>query len=100
MKKFLTGVLALLMGASVAFAQTPNAPAKQDKPKTEAKQDGQKLKKDGTPDKRLKENKEAKAEGPKKKDGTPDMRYKENKGKDGKTAPGQKKKEAAEKPKA
>jgi hypothetical protein len=39
-----------------------------------------KLKKDGTPDKRFKENKTtAKAAGPLKKDGTPDMRYKDNK---------------------
>lgn len=39
-----------------------------------------KVKKDGTPDMRFKENKEAKVvAGPKKKDGTPDMRYKENK---------------------
>lgn len=36
-------------------------------------------KKDGTPDKRFKENKEPKGEGPKKKDGTPDKRFKENK---------------------
>lgn len=78
MKKFLTGVLALMMGASIAFAQTPDAP-KQDKPKAEAQKDGQKLKKDGTPDKRFKENKEGQAEGPKKKDGTPDKRFKENK---------------------
>ncbi|MCR8556485.1 hypothetical protein KXD93_02470 [Mucilaginibacter sp. BJC16-A38] len=35
------------------------------------------LKKDGTPDKRFKENKAAKP--PLKKDGTPDMRYKANK---------------------
>ena len=40
-----------------------------------------KLKKDGTPDKRFKENKTATVTttGPKKKDGTPDMRYKANK---------------------
>lgn len=39
------------------------------------------LKKDGTPDKRFKENKkeEAAPAGPTKKDGTPDKRYKENK---------------------
>ncbi|TSJ35900.1 hypothetical protein FO440_23560 [Mucilaginibacter corticis] len=37
----------------------------------------QHLKKDGTPDKRFKENKATK--GPLKKDGTPDMRYKANK---------------------
>jgi hypothetical protein len=94
MKKFLTGVFALLMGASIAFAQTPaTQQQKQDKPKTEAKQDGQKMKKDGTPDKRFKENKENKedkaaANTPKKKDGTPDKRFKENKEpKDAKAAP-------------
>jgi len=38
-----------------------------------------KLKADGTPDKRFKENKVAKvSSGPKKADGTPDMRYKAN----------------------
>jgi len=40
-----------------------------------------KIKKDGTPDMRYKDNKEttkAKPAGPVKKDGTPDMRYKEN----------------------
>ena len=38
------------------------------------------MKKDGTPDKRYKENKEAaKPSAPTKKDGTPDMRFKENK---------------------
>jgi hypothetical protein len=41
---------------------------------------GAKLKKDGTPDMRFKENKEkAKPAGPTKKDGTADMRYKSNK---------------------
>lgn len=41
-----------------------------------------KLKKDGTPDKRFKENKTSVTHavaGPKKKDGSPDMRYKSNK---------------------
>lgn len=39
-----------------------------------------KMKKDGTPDKRFKENKTtAVTTAPKKKDGTPDMRYKANK---------------------
>lgn len=39
-----------------------------------------KMKKDGTPDKRFKENKTAAVTtAPKKKDGTPDMRYKANK---------------------
>lgn len=45
------------------------------------KAEGDHLKKDGTPDKRYKENKQPEKEvtGPTKKDGTPDMRYKENK---------------------
>lgn len=48
-----------------------------------------KLKKDGTPDKRFKENKNTPAPaGPTKKDGTPDKRYKANK--DAATAPAQK----------
>jgi len=47
--------------------------------KTDAKTKGP-VKKDGTPDKRYKENKEPKAAaGPTKKDGTPDKRYKANK---------------------
>ena len=56
-------------------------PAKPDM--QQSKSEGGKLKKDGTPDKRYKENKEAKTEakpaGPLKKDGTPDMRHKANK---------------------
>ena len=82
MKKFLTGILALLMVVSVSMAQTPAAPAKKEKAKTEQKAtdaNGKPMKKDGTPDKRYKENKAAAAEGPKKKDGTPDKRYKANK---------------------
>ena len=41
------------------------------------------MKKDGTPDMRMKANKDAKTpvKGPVKKDGTPDMRYNKNKGK-------------------
>jgi len=118
MKKIVTGVLAFFMGATIAFAQTPaaapvkdqnkaehraekpghkaNRPAldstgrptkkdgtpdkrfKENKENNEAKPQGQ-LKKDGTPDKRFKENKAAKPEGPAKKDGTPDKRFKENK---------------------
>ncbi|NSL89607.1 hypothetical protein [Chitinophaga solisilvae] len=98
MKKFLTGMLALFMGASVAMAQAPAAtPAKKEakvaktkieqtsapkakaeaKPVVTAKGDTH-LKKDGTPDKRFKTNKDAASEGPKKKDGTPDMRFKSN----------------------
>lgn len=123
MKKILTGVLALLMGASVAMAQTSSttqektkAEHRTDKPGQKAqrpaldstgkpmKKDGSPdkrfkenketketkaqgpLKKDGTPDKRFKENKEAKTEGPKKQDGTPDKRFKENKEDKGKKA--------------
>jgi hypothetical protein len=66
-------------------------PAEQAKPGTQPKpgnsqstarpQDDRKMKKDGTPDKRYKENKHVK------KDGTPDQRFKENKAKDTKTAP-------------
>lgn len=47
-----------------------------------ASSQNEKLKKDGTPDMRYKENKEMlkeKPKGPTKKDGTPDMRYKDNK---------------------
>ena len=44
------------------------------------------MKKDGTPDKRFKQNKidAAAKSGPMKKDGTPDMRYKQNKMKEAK----------------
>ena len=84
---------------SVSFAQNKEtgktgAPAKDQKKgqqpksatesktsgKTEESKAGPKMKKDGTPDMRHKENKEAAKPTPKlKKDGTPDMRYKENK---------------------
>ncbi len=48
--------------------------------KKEVKNSDAKLKADGTPDMRYKENKaKAAAQGPKKKDGTLDMRYKANK---------------------
>ena len=48
--------------------------------KTSATTTGAKVKADGTPDMRYKDNKAAKtATGPKKADGTPDMRYKNNK---------------------
>lgn len=95
MKKIVTGVLAFLMGATMAVAQTP-ATSTQDKAKAEhrAEKPGQKankpaldttgrpMKKDGTPDKRFKDNqanKDGKQQGPMKKDGTPDKRFKENK---------------------
>lgn len=99
-----------LFGFSTSFAQTATATTVKQAPKkaatavkteakkatTSAKADvkteakkaekkvestGAKLKADGTPDMRYKENKTTKvvAPGPKKKDGTADMRYKANK---------------------
>jgi hypothetical protein len=76
MKKFLTGFLALFLSATLCMAQAPAATKKPAKAKT-TQQDTKPLKKDGTPDKRFKENKET--AGPKKKDGTADLRYKANK---------------------
>lgn len=76
MKKLLSVVAGLLlMSATPVFAQNAKT--------TQAKQsEVSKTKKDGTPDKRFKENKkDATPEVKKKKDGTPDMRYKENKSK-------------------
>ena len=78
-----------LLGLSTTFAQTPTPAHKTEKktttkvqttPTTHKAATG--LKKNGTPDMRLKANKTkavAKAKGPVKKNGTPDMRYKENK---------------------
>ena len=94
MKK-LTLLLAIVFIAATTFGQTKTE-AKKDQPKQAVKTEKAKpaatpaapaaaataapLKKDGTPDKRFKENKEApKPAGPAKKDGTPDMRYKSNK---------------------
>ena len=70
--------LALLMAVVFltvsAFGQTTTTPAKTTT-KTKVA-----LKKDGTPDKRFKDNKQTtKPAGPLKKDGTKDMRYKANK---------------------
>jgi len=83
MKKLLTLAAAALFSLStfVANAQTDKKDAKKADTKKEAvAPTDQKLKKDGTPDMRYKENKEAaKPAGPLKKDGTPDKRYKENK---------------------
>lgn len=97
MKKIVTGVLAFLMGATIAVAQQPatSTPEKQ-KAEHRAEKPGQKahkpaidstgrpMKKDGTPDKRFRENQENKdgkqqPQGPVKKDGTPDKRFKDNK---------------------
>ncbi|WP_142684691.1 hypothetical protein [Chitinophaga polysaccharea] len=88
MKKLLTGLLAMFMGLTVTMAQTP-ATAKKEVKSAKAKTEKTtaapaaaattKTKKDGTPDKRYKENKAAATPaGPTKKDGTPDMRYKSN----------------------
>lgn len=97
MKKIVTGVLAFLMGATIVVAQQP-ATSTPEKAKTEhrGEKPGQKghkpagdttgrpVKKDGTPDKRFKDNQENKdgkpqPQGQVKKDGTPDKRFKENK---------------------
>jgi len=79
MKKISSLLLALmLMVSGVTFAQDKAAPktkpatAQTSKPADKSATAGH-TKKDGTPDKRYKENKKMK------KDGTPDMRYKENK---------------------
>ena len=71
MKKIFVAIMALMLFTTTSFAQT----AKPAKAKTEH------VKKDGTPDKRFKENKTAPAAKVKhlKKDGTPDKRFKENK---------------------
>jgi uncharacterized protein YxeA len=66
MKKLLSVLVALFVMTSITFAQTP---AKKDA----TTQTTTHTKKDGTADKRYKENKH------KKKDGTADKRYKENK---------------------
>lgn len=71
MKKILL-VLAVLLSGFLVSAQNPSS---SHKPSVEIKNDAgeKKMKKDGTPDRRFKENKKLK------KDGTPDFRYKENK---------------------
>jgi hypothetical protein len=83
MKKILATLLAVACFATASFAQ----PKKTEKVKVEvkkeivtpAKKEATKLKADGTPDKRFKDNKAATPAGPTKKDGTLDMRYKANK---------------------
>lgn len=101
MKKLLSLIAIAAFGLSTAFAQTPatttpakaktvvkkevkttTAPAKADAKKVETKTTTAttKVKADGTPDKRFKENKtKAVTKVETKKDGTPDMRYKANK---------------------
>ncbi|MBL7711052.1 MAG: hypothetical protein JNL13_01245 [Chitinophagaceae bacterium] len=85
MKKLIILFLAVL-GFTTSFAQSSPAAKKQvtqtvTETKKTVKQEGDKMKKDGTPDMRYKENKEAvkKETVHLKKDGTPDKRYKENK---------------------
>jgi hypothetical protein len=103
MKKLLGLIAIMALGFTTTFAQTPaavkNAPAKAIAKKevkkvtvpakkeakatmTSIKVKSTTLKKDGTPDMRLKENKTkavVKTTAHVKKDGTPDMRYKANK---------------------
>lgn len=74
----LAAILLLALGLGVGNAQTSPANSKKEvKQKKEIQKvvhhTTPKLKKDGTPDKRYKQNKKLK------KDGTPDRRYKENK---------------------
>ena len=99
MKK-LAFLLSIVFFTTVAFGQTKTEAPKKDQKPAPAKTEQVKpakaadkpatapaaapakvaTKKDGTPDKRFKENKEpVKAVGPTKKDGTPDKRFKENK---------------------
>jgi len=105
MKKLLSLIAIAAFGLTTAFAQTPatatkaktvakkevktttapvKAGEKQEAKKVETKTTTTtaKVKADGTPDKRFKENKAkavTKVAGPTKKDGTADMRYKANK---------------------
>lgn len=84
MRKLMFAVMAMIGLTLSANAQdkskkTPPPPPPPKEVKAPAAKEVSKapLKKDGTPDKRFKENKAPK--GPLKKDGTPDKRFKENK---------------------
>lgn len=94
MKKIILFLLSLIIISGTSIAQDVKAKAKKtDKAAPQqnvAAESSTRLKKDGTPDKRFKENKkeEAAPAGPTKKDGTPDKRYKANK--DASNAPKQK----------
>jgi hypothetical protein len=86
MKKLLLALTAILCMATVSFSQAKKSdktkPATAAGKPAPAAKPAPGLKKDGTPDMRLKANKDAaaaKPAGPLKKDGTPDMRYKANK---------------------
>ena len=101
MKKIILALMATCLLSVASFAQTKEKKATGTQkpattttatPKKETKAAATTTKKDGTPDMRYKENKEAakaqKTAGPTKKDGTPDKRFKENKApKDAKAAP-------------
>ena len=83
MRKLFLLALSALMLSTGTFAQDKKGEAPK---QTTTKDGGSRTKKDGTPDMRYKENKEAKATkeaekpaGPTKKDGTPDKRFKANK---------------------
>ncbi len=79
MKKTLLFLFAAALLSGSAMAQKSGS--KSAKPATVQQKETEKLKKDGTPDKRYKENKNVKSAPvvPTKKDGTPDKRYKANK---------------------
>ena len=93
MKKIIYILMSLMILGTTSFGQDKKADKKETKGKaTYAPKSGKtteavapetkpaKVKKDGTPDMRYKENKDAAKPTPKlKKDGTPDMRYKQNK---------------------
>ena len=86
MKKIILLVFSIFMLGNMVIAQDSKSKVSQKKVNKTPEQTATpaaagKLKKDGTPDKRYKENKkeEAAPVGPTKKDGTPDKRYKENK---------------------
>lgn len=86
MKKILLALTAVVCMASFSFAQDKKAKAKVAAPASKMAPAAKpavasgKMKADGTPDMRYKDNKgKAAAAGPLKKDGTPDMRYKANK---------------------
>ena len=81
MKKIISLLLVSFLMFNVSYGQGKTKEATKVGQKAPKVQNNPKLKKDGTPDMRYKDNKtkEAKPAGPLKKDGTPDMRHKANK---------------------
>ncbi len=71
MKKLFLAIIASCLLTVANYAQTT--------PKKDAKAQTSHVKKDGTPDKRFKENKDSAKTKHLKKDGTPDKRFKDNK---------------------